>query len=185
MLKKAIALAALLTIAAATPASAGSQRDVNNPNTIQRIHRQVCPDVTEYTNCATIAVQVGDFGATGWIGSSGPASHSVRYNTHYTATADQWRWVIAHEMGGHQDVWDEMVARGSVAQAWVDYYELDTLAQQWLATKGRTMSTDSAKEVIMECEGPATHGITIPFQAWDSTNCAGWRGPIEQAIATP
>ncbi len=125
----------------------------------------VCPKVAAYTACGALDATIDDFGATGWVGSSHPAASSLDINTHYSYTQAGFSNVVAHEVGGHIDAWNEIVARVGTAQAWTDYYELDTFAQPWItkrwaATMGtsKTFSTSQAKEGWLDCRGPVAHG---------------------------
>ena len=120
-------------------------------------HNEVCPQVSEYTNCSTLRVEIANYGATGWNGSASPANGLVRYNTYYANS--NWAQVVSHEVGGHVDAWNEIVAKVGVSQAWVDYYDLDHFAVQWLyGHTGTTYSTTRAKEMYLDCAGPVAHG---------------------------
>jgi hypothetical protein len=134
---------------------------------IRATHDTVCPQVVEYTACASITVTVANMGATGWTGSAGPAARTVTYNSYYSLTQAQWSAVVSHEMGGHHDAWNELVAKVGPSQAWIDYYDLDYFGELWaegryLALKGTTrdLSRVQGKEVYLDCAGPVAHGYT-------------------------
>lgn len=176
------ATAALLFVA---PADAASRVE----RTIIRTHNKVCPKVTEYLDCRSVTVEVADFGATGWSASSGPAAGTVKYNTHYSG--QPWADVVAHEMGGHHDVWAELVARVGVSQAWTDYYDIDRLAEPWLEAKlGYDTTAFYGKEVVLDCEGPVRHGYVGQYLKWrfgvqateQPAFCSGYRDIIEAAV---
>ena len=38
---------------------------------------------------------------------------------------------MAHEVGGHHDAWNEIVAKVGTGQAWTDYYDLDYFGEKW------------------------------------------------------
>ena len=124
---------------------------------VLQIHNEVCPQVVEYTNCSSLTVVIDNFGATGWNGSAHPSSGTVRYNTYYSNS--NWAQVVSHEVGGHIDAWNEIVAKVGVSQAWTDYYDLDKYAVQWLYRHtGTTYGTTRAKEMYLDCAGPVEHG---------------------------
>jgi hypothetical protein len=132
---------------------------------IKAVHDRVCPTVVDYSACAGIAVTVADFGATGWSASSSPANKTVSYNSHVQMSDAGWAQTVSHEIGGHHDAWNELVAKASLTQAWTDYYDLDYFGQQWaqsryLAVKGTTRSFTLAegKESYLDCAGPVSHG---------------------------
>ena len=133
--------------------------------TILEIHHRTCPEVVEYTDCAAVTVEVADFGATGWTGSSGPAAGVVRYNSYYVLSDASWAQTVSHELGGHHDAWHELVAKVGVTQAWTDYYDLDYFAERWAEARWvtvtgtrRDLTMQTAKEVYLDCAGPVSHG---------------------------
>lgn len=132
---------------------------------IQAAHDQTCPVVAGFTSCASLTVRIVDQGDTGWAATASPATRTITYNSHYTATQADWSHVVAHEVGGHVDAWNEIVAAVGVEQAWTDYYDLDHFAQPWAAeswsrtaSSARTFSTSDAKEAYLDCRGPVAHG---------------------------
>lgn len=132
---------------------------------IQAAQEDVCPKVSDHTSCAALTVTIKDFGNVGWAGQAHPANQSVDYNTYFTASQSAWSNVVAHEVGGHVDTWNEIVARVGVTQAWTDYYDIDAFAvpwatARWSAVKGtsRAFSTWEAKEAYLDCAGPVAHG---------------------------
>ena len=134
--------------------------------TILEIHQRTCPTVVEYTDCATVTVEVADFGATGWTGSSGPAAGIVRYNSSFRLSDASWAQTVSHEMGGHHDAWRELVAKVGVSQAWTDYYDLDYFAEAWAEARWVIITgvrwdvtRQTAKEVFLDCSGPVAHGF--------------------------
>jgi hypothetical protein len=125
----------------------------------------VCPKVASYTSCGSLDATIADFGATGWVGRSHPAAGSLDMNTFYTYSQSGFSTVVAHEVGGHIDTWNELVAKVGTTQAWTDYYDIDTFAQPWItqrwaATMGtnKSFSTSQAKEGWLDCRGPVAHG---------------------------
>ncbi|NHA67395.1 hypothetical protein [Phycicoccus flavus] len=139
---------------------------LTGPAAIQAAHDATCRVVVEYTSCASLTVKIADFGNTGWAAQSSPATGTVTYNSYYkTATQADWSHVVAHEVGGHVDTWNEIVAKVGVTQAWTDYYDVDRFAQGWattswgtLSTGARSFSTSDAKEAFLDCVGPVAHG---------------------------
>jgi hypothetical protein len=150
---------------------------------IKAIHDRVCPRVVEYVDCTKIAVQVADFGATGWNGYSGPAAGTVQYNTHYPLSAYDWERIVSHEMGGHHDSWAEVSARGT--NPWVDYYDLDTHAVEWLAGHGYTFDKTLSKELYSDCAGPVAHGypgVYMQNRGIPSSICTDSAQVMERAL---
>lgn len=132
---------------------------------IKAVHDRVCPTVVDYTTCASITVTVADFGATGWSATSSPANKTVNYNSRVQMSDASWAQTVSHEIGGHHDAWNELVARAGLTQAWVDYYDLDYFGKQWaqaryLAVRGttRTFTLSEGKESYLDCVGPVSHG---------------------------
>lgn len=127
-------------------------------NTVLRTHATVCPKVVEYTVCSSLTVTAKDFGATGWSASTTPSTGSVRYNLHYIVS---WPNVVAHEVGGHVDAWNEIVRKVGTAQAWTDYYDLDYFGERFFEARfGRDISRTLGKELYLDCAGPVAHGYT-------------------------
>lgn len=130
------------------------------------IHKSLCPQVMEYTSCASMGATATNAGATGWIGKASPANNAVTYNTYYSSsTAATWANVVAHEAGGHVDAWNEIVAKVGATQAWTDYYDLDYFGEIWAegryrATTGgsRDFTRSEGKETYLDCVGPVAHG---------------------------
>ena len=166
---------------------------------IQAAHTDVCPRVSEYTSCATLSVTIKDFGNVGWAGYAHPANHAIDYNSYFNATQAAWSNVVAHEVGGHLDAWNEIVARVGTTQAWTDYYDIDAFAvpwatARWSATKGtaRTFSTGEAKEAYLDCAGPVSHGYQGNYlYMWglgtatqQQTFCKGHSNVLEDALTT-
>jgi len=153
---------------------------------IERVHDRLCRKVVEYTDCKSLTVTVSDFGPTGWIATSQPYTGIVNYNSHYKYTKDIWESVVAHEVGGHHDTWNEIVARVGYNQAWTDYYELDHYAQLWLAGHGYSFDQSLAKELWLDCAGPVDHGYTGLYmqtrQVMPSV-CSDYRTALELAIS--
>lgn len=103
-----------------------------------------------------------DYGANGYAGYSYPAQGRVEYNSYYVGrvSQSQWETIVAHEVGGHIDTWNEIVASVGVSQAWTDYYDINIFAQEWLAQKGYAFSSGLSKELWLDCAGPVSHGYT-------------------------
>ena len=132
---------------------------------IRSVHDTVCPTVAEYTKCANLTVTVSDQGSTGYTATSAPASGSVSYNSSVPQTSAGWSRTVSHEVGGHHDAWNELVAKVGTTQAWTDYYDLDYFGELWAearykAVKGTTkdVSRSQGKEVWLDCVGPNAHG---------------------------
>jgi hypothetical protein len=132
---------------------------------VRSVHDSVCPSVAEYTSCPGISVTVSNFGATGWTGNSSPANKTVSYNTYSSLSGSAWSALVAHEMGGHHDAWNEIVAKVGTTQAWTDYYDLDYFGEKWAearyqAVKGtaRDFTLSEGKEIYLDCAGPVAHG---------------------------
>lgn len=165
--------------------SKGKRTTVTEPtNSVLQIHNEHCPLVSEYTQCSSLNVEVANFGATGWIGSAKPSEGLVRYNTYYSTS--NWGKIVAHEVGGHIDTWNEIVAKVGVNQAWTDYYDLNHTAQRFFASKGYSFTSDRAKEVWFDCAGPIKHG----YGTGGYTNgipesvCNGHEIALQQALDT-
>ncbi len=161
-------------------------------------YADVCPQVVGYTDCAAVTRDIEDFGGTGWVGYAHPANETVQFNTYYTYSQSSWNNVVAHEVGGHVDAWNELVSKVGTSQAWTDYYELDTFAQPWVtarwaATMGtsKTFSTSMAKEAYLDCRGPVSHGYRGDYlYIWgiaagtpQKTFCTGYTTVMDQALA--
>jgi hypothetical protein len=176
-----VAILAALTAGTATTAQAGKTNKGKPGATtttttattaltaaqVRSVHDTVCPTVAEYTPCSGLSVTVSNFGATGWTGTSGPADKTVSYNTYSALPASDWSAVVAHEVGGHHDAWNEIVAKVGTSQAWTDYYDLDYFGEKWAearyqALKGtaRDFTLSEGKEVYLDCAGPVAHGYT-------------------------
>ena len=76
-----------------------------------------------------------------------------------------WAQTVSHEIGGHHDAWNELVAKVGTAQAWTDYYDLDYFGKLWAegrykAVEGtaRTFTLSEGKELYLDCVGPVAHG---------------------------
>lgn len=164
---------------------------------IQAAHTDVCPKVSEYTSCGALAVTIKDFGNVGWAGYAHPANGSIDYNSYFNASQSAWSNVVAHEVGGHLDTWNEIVARVGATQAWTDYYDIDAFAvpwatARWSAVKGtsRSFSTGDAKEAYLDCAGPVTHGYQgnylytwgLSTTAQQQSFCTGHKNVLEQAL---
>lgn len=133
--------------------------------TVRDIHTATCPKVMEYSTCGSMSVTIDNFGSTGWNGSASPANNAVKYNTYYGSSS--WANVVAHEVGGHVDAWNEIVAKVGAAQAWTDYYDLDYFGELWAEARYRTLkgttrdlTRTQGKEVYLDCVGPVAHGYT-------------------------
>lgn len=127
---------------------------------IERLNDRVCRRVTEYTDCKDVTVFVGDYGSTSWAARSHPSTNTVWYNTYYDLSKTALENLIAHEVGGHLDTWNEIVAKVGVNQAWTDYYDIDYYAQVWLQDHGYLVDNTVAKELWLDCAGPTVHGYT-------------------------
>ena len=164
---------------------------------VQAAHADVCPKVSEYTSCGALTVTIKDFGNVGWAGWAHPANSAIDYNTYFNASQSAWSNVVAHEVGGHLDAWNEIVARVGVTQAWTDYYDLDAFAvpwatARWTATKGttRSFSTGDAKEAYLDCAGPVQHGYQgnylfmwgLGTTSQQQTFCKGHANVLEDAL---
>lgn len=164
---------------------------------IQAAHTDVCPRVSEYTSCSALSVTIKDFGNVGWAGYAHPANHAIDYNSYFNASQAAWSNVVAHEVGGHLDAWNEIVARVGTTQAWTDYYDIDAFAvpwatARWSATKGstRSFSTGEAKEAYLDCAGPVTHGYQgnylymwgLGTTSQQQTFCKGHANVLEDAL---
>ena len=164
---------------------------------IQAAHTDVCPRVSEHTSCSALTVTIKDFGNVGWAGWAHPANSAIDYNSYFNASQATWSNVVAHEVGGHLDVWNEIVARVGTTQAWTDYYDIDAFAvpwatARWTATKGttRTFSTGDAKEAFTDCAGPVAHGYQANYlyswglstAAQQQTFCKGYSNVLEDAL---
>lgn len=128
-------------------------------------HKAVCAKVVEFTDCTLLKASAVNEGATGYTATSAPATGEVKYNSYYTQTQVAWERTVSHEVGGHHDAWNEIVAKVGVSQAWTDYYDLDYFAEpfmeaRWLAVKGtvRDFTRSEAKEMYLDCVGPTAHG---------------------------
>lgn len=176
----------------------GSTTTSTSSSTIANAHGYTCPKVMEYTSCGSMSVTVSDFGNVGWAGSANPSTNSVRYNSYYSgASQADWNNVVAHEVGGHVDAWNELVAKVGVDKAWTDYYDLDYFGAQWAtarwsAVKGtsRTFSTGEGKEAYLDCAGPVAHGYQGNYlYSWGMTTassqqsfCQGSAGVMTDAL---
>lgn len=132
---------------------------------VKSVHDSLCPVVMDYPSCLTMTVTIADSGPTGYTGSSGPANNTVEYNTYYTLSEQGWRNVVAHEVGGHVDTWNELVARAGVSQAWIDYYDINQAAKPWMEKRWfdtfgteRVFTTGESKEMWLDCAGPVKYG---------------------------
>lgn len=174
-----------------------STTSLTGSSAIQAAQADVCPKVAEYTSCSALGVTISNFGSTGWAGYSHPANDAVDYNTYYTVSQAQWANIVAHEVGGHIDAWNEIVAKVGVTQAWTDYYDLDYFGAQWAtarwtAVKGtsRTFSTGEGKEAYLDCAGPVAHGYQGNYlYSWGMTTassqqsfCQGSAGVMTDAL---
>lgn len=166
------------------PSKPSATTSLTGPNAIRAAHDATCPLVAQYTACASLTVTIADFGNTGWAAQASPAKGAVTYNSYYSsATQADWSAVVAHEVGGHVDVWNEIVAKVGVGQAWTDYYDLDHFAAPWAsgawsAVTGspRTFGTAEAKEAFLDCAGPVAHGYRGNYlYLWGLTSTAGQR----------
>ncbi len=181
------------------PPKGSTTTTTTGTSAIQAAHADVCPRVSEYTSCSALTVTIKDFGNVGWAGWAHPANDAIDYNSYFNVSQAAWSNVVAHEVGGHLDVWNEIVARVGTAQAWTDYYDLDAFAvpwaaARWTATKGttRTFSTGEAKEAFIDCAGPVAHayqanylyswGLTTATQ--QQTFCKGYSNVLEDALTT-
>jgi hypothetical protein len=132
---------------------------------IKSVHDLTCPAVAEYTSCAGLKVTVADLGSTGWSGNSSPANGTTSYNAHVQMSSSSWAQTVSHEIGGHHDAWNELVAKVGLTKAWTDYYDLDYFGKIWAearfrAVKGttRTFTLSEGKESYLDCAGPVSHG---------------------------
>lgn len=147
---------------------------------IRAAHDATCPLVVEATVCSSLTVTIVDAGNTGWAAQASPATGTVTYNSYYAATQDDWALVVAHEVGGHIDAWNEIVAKVGTTQAWTDYYDLDRFASSWAparwsATTGaaRAFTSTDAKEAYLDCAGPVAHGYRANYLfLWGLTTTA-------------
>ncbi len=177
-----------------TPTVARSTRD---EEAILAAHAEVCPAVSEHTDCDTLAAIIEDFGDVDWLGQAHAAKNNVAYNTHYTATPDEWRDIVAHAVGGHIDTWNEIVEQVGEKQAWVDYYDIDEFAVPWaesrwsaVADTSRSFSAEDAKEAFLDCAGPVAHDYWANYLSlWglddvsaQESFCSGYADILEQAL---
>jgi hypothetical protein len=175
-----------------------STSTLTGASAVAAAYADVCPKVARYTDCAAVTRNITDFGGTGWVGYAHPADEAVDFNTYYTYSQASWSNVVAHEVGGHVDAWNELVAKVGAAQAWTDYYQLDTYAQPWVtarwsATQGstRSFSTSQAKEAYLDCRGAVAHGYRGDYlYTWgiaagtaQQTFCTGYTTVMDQALA--
>ena len=172
-----VAIAAALSAGMATTAQAGKTSKgkpatttvtttVSTSTTIANAQAATCGTVADYTSCAALQVTITNQGATGYAGNSSPATSAITYNSYYAGTQADWSNVVAHEVGGHIDAWNELVAKVGTSQAWTDYYDLDYFGKlwaegQWKAVKGtvRTFTLSEGKEAYLDCAGPVAHGF--------------------------
>ena len=172
-----VAVAAALSAGMATTAHAGKTpkgkpssstvtATVSTATTIANAQAATCASVADYTSCAALKVTIVNQGATGYTGNASPATSSITYNSYYTGSQADWANVVAHEVGGHVDAWNEIVAKVGTTQAWTDYYDLDYFGKtwaegQWKAVKGtaRTFTQSEGKEAYLDCAGPVAHGF--------------------------
>ena len=175
-----VAIAAALSAGMATTAQAGKTpkgkpgsttvtttvSTTTTATTIANAQAATCATVADYTSCAALTVTIANQGATGYAGNSSPATSAITYNSYYAGTQADWSNVVAHEVGGHIDAWNELVAKVGTTQAWTDYYDLDYFgalwaAGQWKAVKGtsRTFTQSEGKEAYLDCAGPVAHGF--------------------------
>jgi hypothetical protein len=147
---------------------------------IRAAHDATCPLVVEATDCSSLTVNIVDAGNTGWAAQASPATATVTYNSYYAASQADWALVVAHEVGGHVDAWNEIVAAVGTTQAWTDYYDLDWFAASWAparwsATTGttRAFTSTDAKEAYLDCAGPVAHGYRANYlYLWGLTTTA-------------
>lgn len=178
--------------------STSTSTTLTGASAVQAAYDDVCPKVAAYTSCASLDATIADFGATGWVGSAHPAAGAVDFNIHYTYSQASWNNVVAHEVGGHIDAWNELVAKVGTTQAWTDYYEIDTFAQPWItkrwsATMGtsKSFTTSQAKEGWLDCRGPVAHGYRGDYlYTWgisagtaQQNFCRGYADVMTQAIS--
>lgn len=199
-----VVVALLATAPVADAARGGGKGSGKGPKTtsltgtaaIQYAHDTVCPKVVEYAECSTISVNIAYFDAS-WAGWSHPADNAIDYNSRFDASVDAWSNVVAHEVGGHIDVWQEIVAKVGVTQAWTDYYDIDVFAQPWAAAQWqsvtgntRAFTSSDAKEAFIDCAGPNAHGYQANYlYSWglyssESRNlfCAGYEQVLDRAL---
>ena len=132
---------------------------------IKSVHDSVCQAVAEYTSCAGLSITVADAGATGWTANSSPGNRTTSYNSYYAMSSANWAQTVSHEIGGHHDAWNELVAKVGTAQAWTDYYDLDYFGKLWAEGRykavvgtARTFTLSEGKELYLDCVGPVAHG---------------------------
>jgi hypothetical protein len=172
-----VAIAAALSAGMATTAQAGKTSKgkpgsttvtatTSTTTTIANAQAATCGTVADYTSCTALKVTIANQGATGYAGNSSPATSAITYNSYYAGTQADWSNVVAHEVGGHIDAWNELVAKVGTTQAWTDYYDLDYFGKlwaegQWKAVKGtaRTFTLSEGKEAYLDCAGPVAHGF--------------------------
>ena len=182
------------------PSKPSTTTSLTGPSAIRAAHEATCPLVAEYTVCGALSVTIADFGNTGWAAQAGPAKGTVTYNSYYSsATQADWSAVVAHEVGGHVDVWNEIVATVGVGQAWTDYYDLDHFAAPWataawsaVTAASRPFGTAEAKEAFLDCAGPVAHGYRGNYlYLWGLTStsaqrqfCAGSDAVLTSALTS-
>lgn len=192
-----VALAAVLMASLAAPsATAHHNKGKHKPTTAATAgdtHNRVCPQVVEHITCPTLTVTAAPLGTSYGVAWSKPSAGEVTYNTTYDLTGQQWSELVAHEVGGHHDVWAELVVKVGTAQAWTDYYDIDRLAVPWIearhvAVKGtpRTYTQTEAKEGFLDCAGPVAHGYfghyLGSFGIGDQRMfCQGWEAVMGEA----
>ncbi len=180
------------------PPKSSTSTSLSGASAVQAAYADVCPTVAAYTSCSALSVTIDNFGGTGWTGYAHPANGAVDFNTYYSYSQSSWNNVVAHEVGGHIDAWNEIVATVGVTQAWTDYYELDTVAQPWVAARwqatqgtSRSFTTSQAKEAYLDCRGPVSHGYRgdylyvwgIPAGSAQRTFCTGYADVMAKALA--
>lgn len=157
------------------------------------LHTTLCPKVTTATNCSTLRVETPNRTDVTWTGYAHPAEGYVEYNTRYLGTysASSWSNVIAHEVGGHMDTWNELVAKVGPSKAWTDYYDIDKLAEPFFEPRlGIDLTPQIAKEVYLDCQGTVRNGYIGAYLynrgkrtlTEQQTVCSGYRTIFDQAV---
>lgn len=184
--------AVVTTTTTTTPTTALSS------SSIKSVHDSVCPSVAEYTSCTGLSITVSDAGATGWTATSAPGNRTTSYNSHYAMSSANWAQTVSHEIGGHHDAWNELVAKVGTTQAWTDFYDLDYFGKIWAegrykAVVGtvRTFTLSEGKELYLDCVGPVSHGYSgnyltnrgVSGSSAQTTFCQGAATVMSDAIS--
>lgn len=134
---------------------------------IQQVHPAFAPLVAQFVNVADLKVTYVNSGASGYSAYSGPAAGTIEYNTYYNGYSEaSWKTIVAHEVGGHHDVWHQLVRDVGLTKAWTDYYDIDTYAKEFFENRwwemfgaAKTFSLVLAKECYLDLRGSVRMGL--------------------------